>query len=42
MLQVQVLVDLFSKSTGYPAANTKLQVASELCVSRVVFVDYVN
>ena len=38
MLQVQVLIDLLNKSTGHPAANTKLQVASELCVSRVVFV----
>ena len=41
MLQVQVLVDLLSKSTGHPTAITKLQVASELCVSRVVFVYYV-
>ena len=38
MLQVQVLVDLLSKSTGHLVANTKLQVTSELCVSRVVFV----
>ena len=38
MLQVQVLIDFLSKSTGHPTANTKLQVASELCVSGVVFV----
>ena len=38
MLQVQVLIDLLDKSTGHPAANIKLQVASELCVSRVIFV----
>ena len=38
MLQVQVLIDLPNKSTGYPAVVTKLQVASELCMSRVVLV----
>ena len=35
MLQVQVLTELPSRSTGYPAFVTKLQVASELCMSRV-------
>ena len=34
MLHVQVLVDLPSRSTGYPAVVTKLQVASGLCMSR--------
>ena len=38
MLQVQVLIELLIKRTGHPVANTKFQVALELCVSRVVFV----
>jgi hypothetical protein len=37
MLQVQELLDLPSKSTGLPAAITKLQVASGLMCLELIF-----